>query len=68
VSVTGWDDLTMSAHFIPSLTTVFQDRQRLGAHSMQRLLAAIRGTEPPAQEGSLQKVIWRESVAPPRAG
>lgn len=67
VSVTGWDDLTMSAHFIPSLTTVFQDRQRLGSYSMQRLLAAIRGTEPPTQEGALQKVIWRESVAPPRA-
>lgn len=67
VSVTGWDDLTMSAHFIPSLTTVFQDRQRLGSSSMQRLLAAIRGTEPPAQEESLQKVVWRESVAPPRS-
>ncbi|WP_341996874.1 LacI family transcriptional regulator [Microbacterium sp. LWH7-1.2] len=67
VSVTGWDDLTMSAHFIPSLTTVFQDRQRLGSSSMQRLLAAIRGTEPPVQEDALQKVVWRESVAPPRA-
>lgn len=66
VSVTGWDDLTMSAHFIPSLTTVFQDRQRLGSHSMRRLLAAIRGEDVPAQEASLQRVVWRESVAPPR--
>lgn len=66
VSVTGWDDLMLSAHFIPSLTTVFQDRQRLGSSSMKRLLAAIRGIEPPAQEESLQKVVWRESVAPPR--
>lgn len=67
VSVTGWDDLTMSAHFIPSLTTVFQDRQRLGTDSMRRLIAAIRGETPPEQEAVLQRVVWRESVAPPRA-
>ncbi|WP_335987542.1 LacI family DNA-binding transcriptional regulator [Glycomyces sp. MUSA5-2] len=65
VSVTGWDDAVLSAHFIPSLTTVFQDRHRLGAYSMRRLVAAVRGEEAPERETNLQQVIWRESVAPP---
>lgn len=66
VSVTGWDDLMLSAHFIPSITTVFQDRRRLGVHSMQQLLAAVRGEEPPAPEAGLQHIVWRESTAAPR--
>jgi DNA-binding LacI/PurR family transcriptional regulator len=65
VSVTGWDDLPLSHHFLPSITTVFQDRRRLGAYSMRRLIAAIRGEEAPAPETDLQTVIWRESAAPP---
>ncbi|GAA2154426.1 MULTISPECIES: LacI family DNA-binding transcriptional regulator [Glycomyces] len=67
VSVTGWDDALLSNHFIPSITTVFQDRQRLGAHSMRRLIAAIRGDEAPEQETDLQTIVWRESVSAPRA-
>lgn len=66
VSVTGWDDITLSSHFIPSITTVFQDRQRLGVQSMQRLLAAVRGEDAPAAEEGLQRVIWRESTGAPR--
>lgn len=65
VSVTGWDDLPLSLHFLPSITTVFQDRQRLGAYSMRRLIAAIRGDDAPEPEIDLQTVLWRESVAPP---
>lgn len=67
VSVTGWDDLILSSHFIPSITTVFQDRQRLGVQSMLRLLAAVRGEEPPAVARELQHVVWRESTGAPRA-
>lgn len=66
VSVTGWDDVTLSNHFIPSITTVFQDRRRLGVHSMLRLLAAMRGEEAPAAEAGLQHVVWRESTGAPR--
>ncbi|GAA2136566.1 LacI family DNA-binding transcriptional regulator [Glycomyces algeriensis] len=66
VSVTGWDDLPLSLHFLPSITTVSQDRQRLGAYAMRRLVAAIRGDGAPEPETHLQQVIWRESVAPPR--
>ncbi|WP_198667685.1 LacI family DNA-binding transcriptional regulator [Glycomyces dulcitolivorans] len=66
VSVTGWDDVALSLHFLPSITTVSQDRRRLGAYSMRRLVAAIRGDEAPELETDLQQVIWRESVAPPR--
>jgi DNA-binding LacI/PurR family transcriptional regulator len=66
VSVTGWDDLPLSLHFLPSITTVSQDRRRLGAYSMRRLIAAIRGEDAPEPETDLQQVIWRESAAPPR--
>ncbi|MEV3939207.1 LacI family DNA-binding transcriptional regulator [Glycomyces sp. NPDC049804] len=66
VSVTGWDDMPLSLHFMPSVTTVSQDRRRLGDYSMRRLIAAIRGLPAPEPEPDLQKVIWRESVAPPR--
>ncbi|WP_205324665.1 LacI family DNA-binding transcriptional regulator [Glycomyces sp. YM15] len=66
VSVTGWDDVPLSLHFLPSITTVSQDRRRLGAYSMRRLIAAIRRDEAPEQEADLQQVIWRESIAPPR--
>jgi DNA-binding LacI/PurR family transcriptional regulator len=67
VSVTGWDDVTLSNHFIPSITTVFQDRQRLGVRAMHQLLAAVRGEVPPPPETGLQHVVWRESTSAPRA-
>lgn len=66
VSVTGWDDAPLASLFLPSLTTVFQDRRRLGAYSMRRLVAAVRGEAAPARETGLQQVVWRESTAPPR--
>jgi len=66
VAVTGWDDHYQSAFLVPSLTTVSQDRERLGAHSMQRLMAAVRGTEAPARPDDLLTVVWRESTDSPQ--
>lgn len=60
--VTGWDDLDSSAFQVPSITTVSLDYQRLGARSVQRLVAALRGEPEPAPEGGLQRIIWREST------
>ncbi len=67
VAVTGWDDHPQSAFLVPSLTTVAHDRERLGAYSMHRLIAAVRGTEPPAKPDGLLRIVWRESsgVVPP---
>lgn len=66
VAVTGWDDHPQSAFLVPSLTSVSQDRERLGAYSMHRLIAAVRGGEPPTKPDGLLSVIWRESTDSPR--
>lgn len=64
LSVTGWDDLPSSAFQVPSLTTVAVDFERLGARSMRRLLAEVRGEPCASDESPLQLVIWRESTGP----
>ena len=65
MSVTGWDDLDTSAFLVPPLTTVIQDRERLGAHSMRRLIATIRNEPMPERAKGLQRIVWRESIGPP---
>ncbi|WP_312171300.1 substrate-binding domain-containing protein, partial [Microbacterium sp.] len=67
VAVTGWDDHSQSAFLVPALTTVSQDRERLGAWSMQRLIAAVRGLEAPERPDDLLTVVWRESTDSPMA-
>ncbi|MFE6735386.1 LacI family DNA-binding transcriptional regulator [Microbacterium sp. NPDC057650] len=65
MSITGWDDHLQSAFLSPSLTSVRQDRERLGAYSMQRLIAAVRGEEAPPRPADLLTIQWRESTAAP---
>ena len=68
ISVTGWDNYDVSAFLTPTLTTVDVDRGEDGRRGMRRLVAEIRGTEPPAESDEpLTRVIWRESTAAPRA-
>jgi DNA-binding LacI/PurR family transcriptional regulator len=67
VAVTGWDDHSQSAFLVPALTTVSQDRERLGAWSMQRLIAAVRGREAPDRPDDLLTVVWRESTDSPQS-
>lgn len=65
VSVFGWDDNEMGRFTTPSLSTVAIDRVRQGRTAMERLVALIRGTEPPPpDEGSLHTVLIRESIGP----
>ncbi|WP_311244819.1 LacI family DNA-binding transcriptional regulator [Microbacterium sp. WCS2018Hpa-23] len=66
VAVTGWDDHPQSAFLVPSLTSVSQDRERLGAYSMHRLVAAVRGGEPPEKPDGLLTIVWRESTESPQ--
>jgi len=62
VVVTGWDNAQFGAYTTPSLTTVDVDFQAAGRHSMQLLLAALRGEEPPPRGSALQRIVWREST------
>ncbi|WP_375082387.1 LacI family DNA-binding transcriptional regulator [Microbacterium sp. CR_7] len=63
VSVVGFDDIPVSAHVAPTLTTVHQDFPELGRRAVRLLLAQIRGEDPP-EFGSLQTTLrTRESAA-----
>lgn len=65
ISVVGWDDRELCRFTTPSLSTVAIDRERQGREAMDRLIALIHGTEPPAPDAtSLHTFIRRESIAP----
>jgi DNA-binding LacI/PurR family transcriptional regulator len=65
VSVFGYDDQELARFSTPSLSTVAIDRERQGREAMGRLIAAMRGTEPPGVDtSSLHTVIPRESTGP----
>lgn len=45
MAVTGFDDIELSRHLTPSLTTVHQPRRRIGVQAVRQLLLAIDGAE-----------------------
>src|SRR5690606_37829100 len=66
VSVVGFDDIPEAAFFRPSLTTVQQDFNQLGALSVRYLLELIQSSETPLRQHLLYpKLIVRGSAAPP---
>jgi len=67
VSVMGFDDIEMSEFCIPALTTIRQDRHRLGQRAADVLLARLRGADiaPGATEMMPVELILRASTAPP---
>lgn len=67
VSVLGFDDLPLSRHSIPPLTTVRQDFHALGVKAMEVLRAALEGREIPQRSKIPSELIVRASTAPPRA-
>jgi DNA-binding LacI/PurR family transcriptional regulator len=68
VSVVGFDDIDLAAHFNPPLTTFAQPKRDMGLMAvrlMMRMLAGERIDGDGVLPGSL---IIRESTMPPRAG
>ena len=69
ISVVGFDDIEMSEYYVPALTTIRQDRQRLGMRAAQALLGRL------TQSGGLPipdtvlpvELVVRASTAPPPA-
>jgi LacI family transcriptional regulator len=45
ISVIGYDDIYLSKHFTPSLTTIFQDKKQIGEVAAQKLLDIIEGNK-----------------------
>ena len=68
ISVIGFDDIDMSAYYVPALTTIRQDRHRLG----RRAAAALRRGLGPGAPGDVAgddlievELVVRDSTAPP---
>ena len=66
LSVFGWDDDEMGRFATPSLSTVSVNREAQGRDGILQLLAEIRGEpKPEPTTRAINKVIYRESTAPP---
>lgn len=65
LSVIGFDNLDMSPHLDPPLTTMAQPFLQIGRTAAQVLLSRIRGENLPSQQVTLSpELIIRESCAP----
>jgi LacI family transcriptional regulator, repressor for deo operon, udp, cdd, tsx, nupC, and nupG len=65
LSVFGWDDMELARFATPTLSTVAIDRERQGREAMCRLIAIMRGTDPPPIDTtSLHTMIPRDSTVP----
>ncbi len=66
LSVFGWDDEEIARFATPSLSTVSVDREAQGRDAIHRLLAQIHGEPvPEPSKQTVNRVIYRESTAPP---
>ncbi|WP_159599341.1 LacI family DNA-binding transcriptional regulator [Agromyces humi] len=66
ISIVGFDDLPVSRHFLPPLTTVRQDFHALGVKAVDVLRAAVEGQEIPQRTKIAVELKVRDSTAPPR--
>jgi LacI family transcriptional regulator, repressor for deo operon, udp, cdd, tsx, nupC, and nupG len=69
VSVIGFDDISISEHYAPPLTTMRQPREKIGRIATETLINILEGNvvSPDPLRVILQsELIVRESTAPPR--
>ena len=64
VSVIGFDDLNVASFFVPSLTTIRQPLQQMGAAAATLLLQKVRGEATDAVIKVQPELILRESTSP----
>lgn len=66
ISVVGFDDIEMSQYYVPPLTTIRQDRQRLGREAANALMARLsRGSVSGELDLVPVELVVRDSTAPP---
>ncbi len=68
LSVVGIDDLDMSAHLSPSLTTVHIPTAGIGAEAARKLVALLNGEAGPLQLDLPVELVVRRSSGPPADG
>jgi LacI family transcriptional regulator len=66
LSVIGYDDIILAAHLQPTLTTVRQDKEGLGAAAARVLLRQIDSDDTTPAASLPVELIVRGSTAPPR--
>ena len=66
ISVTGYDDLDLSANMDPPLTTIRVPAAEMGRRSAEYLLARLENLPTPERTELQATLIVRESTAPPR--
>lgn len=66
VSVVGFDDIDIAAHFVPPLTSVHQPRRAVGEQAAKLLLSLLQGRQPDAASVQLEPwLVVRKSTARP---
>ena len=65
VSVVGFDDIELSQHFVPPLTTIHQPRAEIGRRAAERLIGLLRGEPAGGMETLPVELTIRRSTAPP---
>lgn len=66
LSIVGIDDIDMSAHLTPALTTVHIPTTRIGTEAASRLVALVAGETPPDSVNLPIELVIRHSAAPPK--
>lgn len=67
VSIIGFDDIQMTSFMVPRLTTVFQDKKRLGELAFEQIRKRIQNPQLPSEHIMLPaQLIIRDSCAPAR--
>ncbi len=62
MAVVGFDDIEMSRHLTPALTTVRQPRRRIGRHAARMLLARLDGRQAAARKVVPVELVIRAST------
>ncbi len=63
ISLVSFDDIPEAAHFVPGLTTVQQDFDRMGRLATEFIVSLIESPDTPIYQRVLQpKLIVREST------
>lgn len=66
VSVVGFDDIELTSHLAPPLTTIHQPRAKIGQVAAEQLIAKLEGRSVPDETLVPVELILRSSTAPPR--
>ncbi len=65
ISVVGFDDIEMSEYYVPALTTIHQDRHKIGMQAAERLMLRLNGQADDNEVSIVDvELIVRDSTRP----